>query len=63
MWEKFKQFLTDVRSELGKVSWPTRDEIVGSTWVVIFAIAALAIFILLNDQVMSLGVSKLLVRK
>jgi len=63
VWEKFKQFLTDVRSELGKVSWPTRDEIVGSTWVVIFAIAALAIFILLNDQVMSLGVSKLLVRK
>ena len=33
-----RQFLTEVRSELKKVAWPTRKEVVNSTIVVLIAV-------------------------
>ena len=39
------EFLKDVRVELAKVTWPTRQEIVRSTLVVIGLGIALAIFL------------------
>jgi preprotein translocase subunit SecE len=39
---KITTFLSDVRVELKKVSWPTRHELIGSTIVVIVAVALLA---------------------
>jgi len=35
MWEKIKQFLREVRTELGKVTWPTRKEVLSLTLVVV----------------------------
>ena len=34
-WTTFRGFLSDVKKETGKVSWPDRDEVVGTTMVVI----------------------------
>jgi len=35
MIRKFWQFLKEARTELKKVSWPTRKELVGSTTIVL----------------------------
>jgi preprotein translocase subunit SecE len=54
------EFIQQVRAETAKVTWPTRNEtIVTTIMVVIMAIAA-SIFFLAADQVMSWGVSLLL---
>lgn len=44
-----KKFLQEVKAEFKKVSWPTRNELIGSTGVVIVSVALLAIFIGICD--------------
>jgi preprotein translocase subunit SecE len=38
MFEKTKQFLREVKTEIKKVVYPSREELVGSTWVVIITV-------------------------
>jgi preprotein translocase subunit SecE len=52
---KVIQFLKDVRFELGKVTWPSRRELLGSTVVVIIMSVIVSIFI----GVVDLGFSNL----
>jgi preprotein translocase subunit SecE len=54
MWEKVTTFVKDVRTEFGRVSWPTRDELVGSTSVVLVFSIAFALFIGMFDLLISL---------
>jgi preprotein translocase subunit SecE len=42
---KLIQFFKEVRIELTKVTWPKRDELVGSTTVVLILSVILAVFI------------------
>ena len=46
-------FLREVRQELGKVAWSTRQELIGSTVVVIGTTLILAVFIGIIDLVLS----------
>ena len=39
------KFLREVRSEMRKVTWLNRDELKTYTWVVIFIVAIVAVFI------------------
>ena len=43
------QFLTEVRGELKKVAWPTRDEVLNSTLVVLVAVTVMASLIFAID--------------
>jgi preprotein translocase subunit SecE len=54
------RFLGEVRIELTKVAWPTKDEIVASTWVVIGAVAVAALWIYMADKFSSLMMSVLI---
>jgi preprotein translocase subunit SecE len=45
LWDSTVQFLREVRVELKKVTWPGRNEIIGSTAVVIVASFAVAFFL------------------
>lgn len=47
-------------AELGKVTWPSRDELVGSTIVTVVVSLLLGIFIFGVDLVLARGVSTLL---
>lgn len=49
MFTKIRNFLKDVRVELNKVAWPTKDELFGSTVVVIVGVVIMAIFIGICD--------------
>ena len=53
MANKVVGFFNDIKLEMSKVSWPTRDELIGSTIVVIISLAILAIFIGICDVVLS----------
>ena len=46
------QFLKDARTELRKVKWPTRKELIASTVVVIVLVLILAVFLGLIDFVL-----------
>ena len=45
LYEKLVQFIKEVRMELGKVSWPSRNELTVSTMAVIFFSVVMAGFI------------------
>ncbi len=49
----FGNFLRECRVELGKISWPNRKELVGSTWVVCGLILILSLFVFLSDQLLT----------
>ena len=51
------QFLRDVRVEMSKVTWPTRSDLIQSTWVVLVAVAIAAAYIFALDTVFSRGLS------
>jgi len=53
MIERIKTYLLETRSELKKVTWPTRQELKDSTRVVIVGASILTVFTGLVDQVLS----------
>jgi len=53
IFKKITNFLKEVKIELNKVSWSTRQELVGSTVVVITVTFIMAIFIGLIDILLS----------
>ena len=54
-WAKFVTFLGEVRQEMRKVSFPTRDEVVGTTVVVIVTSIIFAIYLWIADLVIQQG--------
>lgn len=42
---KAKTFVHDVRSELDKVTWPTRKETFATTWVVVVIILIISFYL------------------
>ena len=53
MIERLKVFLAETRTELKKVTWPSRQDLIDSTKVVIVATLIMTVFIGLVDQVLS----------
>src|SRR3989442_4449436 len=50
-----KQFYADVRSEMKKVSWPSRQEVVGTTIVVIVAVFFFGLFLGAGGHALRMG--------
>ena len=55
-----KQFYLDVRSEMKKVSWPNRQEVVNTTIVVVVAVFFFGIYLGLVDRVLGYGLARIL---
>ncbi|MDA8050077.1 MAG: preprotein translocase subunit SecE [Rhodospirillales bacterium] len=53
------QFIREVRSEIAKVTWPSRRETAVSTGLVMAMAAAIAIFFLIVDQIIGFGIHML----
>jgi preprotein translocase subunit SecE len=47
-----KTFLGEVKAELKKCTWPTRQELLGSTLVVVVSVLILGLFVGLSDTVL-----------
>jgi preprotein translocase subunit SecE len=53
MFEKLKTFLDEVQKEMKKVSWPEREQLINSTFVVFVISALFTLFIYLADMAVS----------
>ena len=53
MFRKISKYLSEVSQELSKVSWPSREEVYGSTVVVVVLCLILSIFIFGVDRLLS----------
>ncbi|MEQ1770988.1 MAG: preprotein translocase subunit SecE [Devosia sp.] len=54
------KFLQEVRQEVSKVTWPSRNETLISTAMVLGMVALASIFFLLSDEIIRWGVTALL---
>jgi preprotein translocase subunit SecE len=55
--QRSKQFYLDVRSEMRKVSWPSRQEVTGTTVIVVVAVFFFGLYLGLVDYLLGLGLS------
>ena len=60
MLEKIGQFLKEVQSEMGKVAWPTREELISSTWIVLAISFTMSFFVFVFDFILSRGMTTFL---
>ena len=60
MIQKVKDFLREVKIELKKVIFPTKDEVVGSTKVVIVTVVMISIFLGVIDLALSKFVASII---
>ncbi len=58
MFNRIKEFFKEVKVEVKKVVYPNKDELIGSTWVVIITVVVVSLFL----GVVDLGLSKLVSR-
>ena len=52
-----REFLHDVRVEMKQVTWPSKDDVISTTWVVIATVAFFGFFLWLVDLGVQRGVS------
>ncbi len=52
MFRKISKFLQEVKQEMSKVSWPNREELKGTTIIVIVLTLILSVFILVTDKIL-----------
>jgi preprotein translocase subunit SecE len=52
-----REFLHDVRVEMKQVTWPSREDVVSTTWVVIATVGFFGVFLAVVDKLVQLGVA------
>jgi len=52
-----REFLHDVRVEMKQVTWPSREDVVATTWVVIATVAFFGVFLAIVDKLVQMGVT------
>ena len=50
---KVRSFIDEVKTELGKVTWPTRKETIATTWVVVVIIFIISLYLGACDVVLA----------
>ena len=60
MKEKILNFFNDVVKEMGKVTWPTRDELMESTKIVIIVCVIISVFTWGVDTLLSAALKAIL---
>jgi len=59
-WKKVTVFFSEVRTEIKKSSFPSREEVIGTTGVVIVTCIVFAIFLWLSDLLIIKGYQSLI---
>ena len=57
--DRIKKFFRDYKSELKKIVWPSRDQLIKNTSVVLFAIIFMSAIIGVLDLAFGFGISRL----
>ena len=56
---RFRQFVTEVWGELKKTTWPSQNEVYGTTLVVIVTVLICAFFLWVVDLILNRGMESL----
>ncbi len=56
---RFRQFVTEVWAELKKTTWPSQNEVYGTTLVVIVTVLICATFLWVVDLILNRGMETL----
>ncbi len=56
------RYLREVRTELSRVDWPSRKELIGSTLIVVIVLILLALYLGFWDLLFTEGVKRWLIR-
>ena len=59
-WGKVKKYFRELRSELKKVVWPTPQQVLKNTAIVVCCVLAIGVFIWLFDYVAQIGIDALI---
>jgi preprotein translocase subunit SecE len=54
-WGRSRRFLSEVRNEMGRVTWPSQKEVYATTIVVILFSVAIGVYLWLVDLVLTKG--------
>ena len=60
LWGRITEFLSEVKAELKKVTYPTRDETIGSTSVVVVFCVIMSLYLSFVDSILVWLVSRIL---
>lgn len=63
MFKKIADFYQEVKLELKKVVFPTRKEVIGSTWVVIVTVLISAVFLWAADLLAGTIITRAILRQ
>ena len=61
-WDRARTFLTEVRNEMKRVTWPSRREVYATTFVVILVSVFFGLYLWVVDLALSTGVHWILAR-
>jgi preprotein translocase subunit SecE len=59
-WKRFRDYVAEVRVEMKRVTWPSKQEVYGTTMMVILTTFFFAVFFYICDQVFSSAVARIL---
>ena len=59
-WAKIRKYFLELRSELKKVVWPTPQQVLKNTAVVVVCVIAVGVFIWLFDFIAQIGIDALI---
>jgi preprotein translocase subunit SecE len=57
---EFRQYVTEVRAEMKRVTWPGKQEIYGTTVMVILTTFLFGLYFFVSDQIFSTAVLKVM---
>ena len=60
MWSSITEFLSDVRGELKKISYPTKSETIGSTTVVLLFCVIMSLYLSVVDSFLVWLISRII---
>lgn len=50
MFERIKNYLTGVRGEMARVTWPTRKEVISLTALILLLVVVVTLYVFVIDQ-------------
>ena len=56
-WGRSRRFLSEVRNEMGRVTWPSRKEVYATTFVVILTSIFFGLYLSIVDFLLNNGIS------